>query len=197
MDGTDLKLLYILKNDARMSLTKIGGELSLSVPAVTYRLNRLVGEGVIRNFTINIDDEKLAPNYTSFLIESRVGKDCDTFIDELRKTMYIDSIIKIASHQNLVVITKNITSANLNNLISILDIYNIDNYEIKPIISKDYGDCDTDLVAENVSSIYCPLCQESLDGRGIITSIGSQIMGFCCESCKNEFLETYSKISLK
>ncbi|MCH8906933.1 MAG: AsnC family transcriptional regulator, partial [Candidatus Heimdallarchaeota archaeon] len=51
-DEIDLKLLYLLKLDARMSLTKMGKELSLSVPAITYRLNRLVNKKVITNFTI-------------------------------------------------------------------------------------------------------------------------------------------------
>lgn len=195
MDATDLKLLYLLKSNARMSFTDIGKELSLSVPAVTYRLNKLVKGGVIKNFTINIDDEKLTPNYTSFLIQARVGKDRTFLTTELRGTMYIDSIIKIASHQNFLAITRNITSENLNSLIAILENHNIDNYEVKPIISKDYGESDIDLVAENISSIYCPLCQKNFDGKGIITTIGTQIMGFCCESCKIEFLESYSKIS--
>ncbi len=195
MDATDLKLLYLLKNDARMSFTNLGKELSLSVPAVTYRMNKLLDGGVIRNFTINIDDEKLTPNYTSFLIEARVGNHHIALTDALRETMYIDSIIKIASHQNFLAITRNITSENLNTLIAILESHHIDNYEVKPIISKNYVDYDTDLVAENVSSIYCPLCQKNFDGKGIITSIGAQIMGFCCESCKNEFLESYTKIS--
>ncbi|OLS19020.1 MAG: HTH-type transcriptional regulator LysM [Candidatus Heimdallarchaeota archaeon LC_2] len=195
MDATDLKLLYLLKSNARMSFTDIGKELSLSVPAVTYRLNKLVKGAVIKNFTINIDDEKLTPNYTSFLIQARVGKDSTLLTAELRGTMYIDSIIKIASHQNFLAITRNITSENLKNLIAILETHNIDNYEVKPIISKDYDESETDLVAENISSIYCPLCQKNLDGKGIITTIGTQIMGFCCESCKIEFLESYSKIS--
>ncbi|MCE7733518.1 MAG: AsnC family transcriptional regulator [Candidatus Heimdallarchaeota archaeon] len=195
MDSTDLKLLYLLKQDARMSLTKMGKELSLSVPAVTYRMNKLLDEKVIRNFTVNIDDEKLTPNYTSFLIEVRVGKNHDDFVEALRNTMYLDSIIKIASHMNFLAITRNITSENLNKLIAILEAHNINNYEVKPIIFKDHGASEVDLVAENVSSIYCPLCQKNLEGKGIITTIGSQMMGFCCESCKNEFLESYSKIA--
>ncbi len=195
MDAKDLKLLYLLKNDARMSLTKIGKELSLSVPAVTYRMNKLVDERVIRNFTVNIDDNKLTPNYTSFLIAARVSENHDVFMEAVRNTMYLDSIIKIASHMNFLAITKNITSENLNKIIALLDAHNIDNYEVTPIISKDHGESEVDLVAENVSSIYCPLCQKNLEGKGIITTIGSQMMGFCCESCKNEFFESYSKIA--
>ena len=195
MDSKDLKLLYLLKHDARMSLTKMGKELSLSVPAVTYRMNKLLDEKVIRNFTVNIDDEKLTPNYTSFLIEARIGKDNDVFVEAFRNTMYLDSIIKIASHMNFLAITRNITSENLNKLIAILEAHEIDDYEVKPIISKDHGESEVDLVAENVSSIYCPLCQKNLEGKGIITTIGSQMMGFCCETCKTEFLDSYSKIA--
>jgi DNA-binding Lrp family transcriptional regulator len=176
-------------------LTKIGKELSLSIPAVTYRLNKLVNDRIIRNFTINIDDGKLTPSYSAFLIEAKVGKNYDELVISLRETMYIDSMLKIASHLNFVGITRNISSDNLKKLIAIFEKHNVETYEVKPIVLKDYVESDIDLVAENVSSVYCPLCQKNIDGEGIITTIGSQIMGFCCETCKNEFMESYAKIS--
>ena len=46
-DGTNLRLLAELQQDARLSLAELGRRVGLSSPAVADRLKRLEDEGVI------------------------------------------------------------------------------------------------------------------------------------------------------
>jgi DNA-binding Lrp family transcriptional regulator len=59
IDIKDKKILYHLHKDARQSLTQIGKKVSLPKNVVSYRLNRLIKEGVIKNFSTVIDMNKL------------------------------------------------------------------------------------------------------------------------------------------
>lgn len=195
MDEKDLKLLYMLKRDARVSLTKISKELSMSVPAVTYRLNKLVESGTIRNFTINIDEQILTPNNISYLIRGRIPENSDNVFQNLKKSGLFDNLGKLAAHLNFFGITRSLTSENLNSILSVIEGNHIVDYVVSTITKKEDGSFDGDVVAETVSSIYCPLCQKKFDGEGIVTTIGAQIMGFCCQNCKEEFLEKYEKIT--
>ncbi len=59
IDIKDKKILYNLHKNARQSLTQIGKKVSLPKNVVSYRLKRLIKEGVIKNFSTVIDMNKL------------------------------------------------------------------------------------------------------------------------------------------
>ncbi|WP_411344383.1 Lrp/AsnC family transcriptional regulator [Paenibacillus sp. WLX1005] len=51
MDHIDARLLTLLQEDARMTISDLSKQLSLSRPSVTERLHRLQERGVIQGFT--------------------------------------------------------------------------------------------------------------------------------------------------
>lgn len=55
MDETDLRIIDILKKDARKPFVEIGKELGLSEGAVRRRVKNLVRSGVITRFTIELE----------------------------------------------------------------------------------------------------------------------------------------------
>src|SRR5271157_6538895 len=55
MDKLDLRLLYYLDLNARMSISDIARGMHLSKQAVTYRLSRLEKEGIILGYAAVID----------------------------------------------------------------------------------------------------------------------------------------------
>lgn len=59
LDGTDHKILALLREDARRTLADIGGHVALSVAAVKRRIDRLEHDGVIRGYTTIVDTSKL------------------------------------------------------------------------------------------------------------------------------------------
>ena len=59
MDSVDLKILRCLQKNARMKASAISEEINLSVSAVTERIRRLENSGVIRQYTLLLDQQKL------------------------------------------------------------------------------------------------------------------------------------------
>ncbi len=67
IDNLDLKLLRILSKDARKPVVEIVKELNSTVKIVTTRIKKLLKSGVINNFRLVIDYEKLnIPFYKTF-----------------------------------------------------------------------------------------------------------------------------------
>ncbi|MBQ7153733.1 MAG: Lrp/AsnC family transcriptional regulator [Clostridia bacterium] len=59
MDSVDLKILRCLQKNARMKASAISEEINLSVSAVTERIRRLESSGIIRQYTLLLDQQKL------------------------------------------------------------------------------------------------------------------------------------------
>jgi Lrp/AsnC family leucine-responsive transcriptional regulator len=67
MDKIDGKIIGILAEDARASLTDIGAAVDLSPSAVNERIRRLVTSGVIRRFTLDVDHRILGFDVLAFV----------------------------------------------------------------------------------------------------------------------------------
>jgi Lrp/AsnC family transcriptional regulator, leucine-responsive regulatory protein len=55
-DRTDEAILALLTENARLSLTEIGRRVNLSPAAVNRRMKRLEQDGIIRGYTVLVDD---------------------------------------------------------------------------------------------------------------------------------------------
>jgi DNA-binding Lrp family transcriptional regulator len=55
MDAIDSRIIDLLKRNARSAYGDIGAVVGLSASAVKRRVDRLLAEGVIRSFTIQVD----------------------------------------------------------------------------------------------------------------------------------------------
>jgi len=67
LDETDILLLKALQTDSRRSLKELADLADISVPTARARLDRLVNSGVIRQFTVALDPEKLVGGMTAFI----------------------------------------------------------------------------------------------------------------------------------
>lgn len=57
MDKIDLGILNCLSENARMSFSQVGERVNLSVSAVIERIKKLEGTGLIRSYTVVLDDK--------------------------------------------------------------------------------------------------------------------------------------------
>ena len=71
MDNIDRKILDLLRQNSRAGYGDIGGVVGLSASAVKRRVDRLVADGVIRGFTIQVD-----PNVDGLATEAYVELFC-------------------------------------------------------------------------------------------------------------------------
>lgn len=87
LDSTDHKILDVLTKDARCSASEVGRLVGLSPPAAKRRIDRLEAAGIIRGYTIRLDQQQLGEQIEAF-IELRFAPgtqvaDVDTAVIEL------------------------------------------------------------------------------------------------------------------
>jgi len=73
MDDTDLRILRVLQEDSSLSVTDVAKKVGLSASPCWKRINKLQGEGIIRQQTSVLDAERLGFGLTVF-VEVRTGE---------------------------------------------------------------------------------------------------------------------------
>lgn len=68
LDSIDRRILSVLEKDARISYTDLSKELQLSDVAVRKRIDHLIKDGVIKRFSIEIDNKTLNKPFHAFLL---------------------------------------------------------------------------------------------------------------------------------
>lgn len=67
VDAKDRAILRILQDDARTSQAEIGRQVGLSAATVNERIHRLERDGIIRRFTVLVDEQKLGVEITVYV----------------------------------------------------------------------------------------------------------------------------------
>lgn len=66
LDQTDIKLLDLLKKDSKTTIKKLAAELNLSTTPIFERIKKLEKQGVIENYTVNINEKLLGKKFVAF-----------------------------------------------------------------------------------------------------------------------------------
>ena len=67
MDKIDARILTELQADGRITWSKLAERIFLSASACQRRVKSLLARGVIRNFTVNLDEAALGHHVTAFV----------------------------------------------------------------------------------------------------------------------------------
>ncbi len=104
LDSTDLKIIDILKKNARTPVLKMSGILGISDVAIKKRIKKMEDLGVIRGYTIKIDYPKLG--YKGLAI---VGLDVEssTLLEVARELVERDNVkyVAISTGDHMVIAT--------------------------------------------------------------------------------------------
>jgi len=68
LDEIDYKILEILRRDARTPFTDVGRDLGISDATVHVRVKRMMDEGIIKKYTIVVDEEALGRKVRGFVL---------------------------------------------------------------------------------------------------------------------------------
>ncbi|MGC9112600.1 Lrp/AsnC family transcriptional regulator [Acidilobus sp.] len=72
VDERDLQLIRYLEEDGRMPWSEIASKMEVSEATVYLRVKKLISEGVIKGFTVNVEPSKLGLEASAyFLIKAR------------------------------------------------------------------------------------------------------------------------------
>ncbi|RLF81352.1 Lrp/AsnC family transcriptional regulator [Thermococci archaeon] len=102
IDEIDKKILQLLKNNARISLTEIAKKVGLSVMGVKNRISRLEKKGIITNYSVNIDYTKLGYNIIAFVGISVEIKKRTKVLEELKKHKEVIELYEVTGVYDLI-----------------------------------------------------------------------------------------------
>ncbi len=91
LDEVDLKILNILQKNARTTASSISEKISMSIPAITRRIQKMEDLEIIKGYRIIIDHEKVDMNVHGYLIASVQSTRLPRFYDYIQK---IDNITR-------------------------------------------------------------------------------------------------------
>lgn len=85
MDGTDQKLVALLKQDGRASVTTLAGEVGVSRVTIQTRLDRMRRDGTIRRFTIELGQVGIDDLIHAIMMVEVKGAQTASVIKQLRR----------------------------------------------------------------------------------------------------------------
>lgn len=138
VDDIDSLILSELGNNSRTSFADLGRKVNLSPSAVRERVQKLEDNGVIKNYSTEIDHSKIGYGIEAFIILKVFSGKLKLFISDTHKFPEIQKAYRITGTQNIhmKVILKN--QLHLQQFIDLL---------------IDYGDTTTHLILSEITPI--------------------------------------------
>ncbi|MBI4981306.1 Lrp/AsnC family transcriptional regulator [Candidatus Woesearchaeota archaeon] len=68
LDETDLKILDVLKDNSKLSTSKLSKKTGIPITTVFNRIKKLEREKIIRKYTINVDEKRLGKLLTAYIV---------------------------------------------------------------------------------------------------------------------------------
>ena len=127
IDDLDRKIIQKLMANSRNSFRAIAKSLNISVATAISRVNKMEKEGIIKNYSANIDYEKLGYDITA-IIEIIVSKGKLVEIEEkLAKYPSVLGVYDITGETDAVIITRFKNRKELNSFVkSLLAMQNVE-----------------------------------------------------------------------
>lgn len=116
LDKIDLDILKILKENARESISSISNKVNLSRPSVSARILKMEEEGIIKKYTIEINDVSEKDKIVFYTLLSDMKKTGDHFFDYMNKIPEIKAIDVITGKSGYLI------KAEVNNLVEMQDL---------------------------------------------------------------------------
>ena len=101
MDDIDRKILEILREDARIANEALGKKVGLSEPAARRRVANLVTRGVIRRFTVDVEEGGAVQAIV--FVTMLPSASSEKIVRELMRTPGVTALFEISGDTDLVV----------------------------------------------------------------------------------------------
>lgn len=101
VDVTDNEIIKILKKNSRQSFAEIGRLINLSPSSVRERIQKLKDIGVIKNYTLNIDNNKLGFGLEVFIMLKLFTGKLNIFMKDINTFPEIKESYRITGPYNI------------------------------------------------------------------------------------------------
>lgn len=195
LDNLDVKILTQLQSDSRKSYQEIAKACLTSVPTIKSRVNRLLELGIIKKFTIDIDNSKLGIAEAILLVNARpsaVSRIAKELLElEEVKELYVTSDSDAAIVSRIAGDMQHILA--IQDRINLTDVNNIRVISVKAPFRKD----TTIPLASSSITLTCAYCNKKVTGDAVRKKFDDKDYFFCCNTCEGEFEKKYMKLLAK
>ncbi len=190
LDDTDLEILRLLVEDGRRAFSEIADQVGVSGPTVSDRVDRLVAEGVIKRFTVELDHEQLVEGVGLLIELDVVPGSGDTVIDGVRSIPGVEHAFMTVDERVIAFarMTPTKVRQTLNEHIDADDLDDID----VTVIDRLHWSPSFDAVGFDVA---CAECDNPVTDDGRSVTLDGERYQFCCPSCEDRFVSRYERLS--
>lgn len=112
--GLDKRILSILKKNSRCPFVKVADEVGVSEGTVRCRVNKMVDDGIIKEFTIKIGSKNVKA-----LVEVRIDINMDTekIAKELAMFDGVTEVFEVTGDQDIIAMVDVESAAQLNEIV--------------------------------------------------------------------------------
>ncbi|MFC6989312.1 winged helix-turn-helix transcriptional regulator [Haloplanus sp. GCM10025708] len=189
LDETDREILRLLTSDGRRPYSDIADAVDLSAPAVSDRVSRLEEQGIIRQFTVDVDRSKLRDGYP-ILVDVRVRPDAvGTVRERLADARAVDHVFTTASGR--LVVQADAPDPDVRAwLFDVVDEEAVREYDVELLSNVDWSP----EVADVEFAMTCVECGKTMTDGGITERVGGDLKTFCCPTCESQYREQYERL---
>ncbi|MFJ8524358.1 MULTISPECIES: Lrp/AsnC family transcriptional regulator [Bacillus] len=137
VDYTDIKILNLLKENSRIQWKDIGKETHMTGQAVRNRIRKLEEEGIIRAYTILLDEMKLGKSHLAFITIFMKTNEHSRFLDFIATKDSIVEAHKISGEGCYILKVFLESQGQLNDLLNEILIFG--NYRLNLSVNKVKG----------------------------------------------------------
>ncbi len=102
LDEIDRKLVFLLQDNARMSVAEMAREIGkLTENAIKYRINRLESEGYILKYAARIDPMMFGKNIAAFFNLNILPEHIDSAVEYLKKFDHLTDVYITTGRSNI------------------------------------------------------------------------------------------------
>ncbi len=180
IDELDLKLIYILMDNSRLSISELAERLGVSRPTVKSRLEKLEREEIIQGYTIKLNPKLLrAHNVVALIVKTNEP-------DKMREFEEIIEINRFTSRKYLI----KIAVESMEELRKVIEGAGFEVIEIMPILET----VERKSPPKVKVPFKCDYCGKEIVGEPIVYKYRNRVYFFCCPTCFREFKKTRENI---
>ncbi len=188
-------LIKTLQKDSRQSLKEVARLADISVPTARSRLDRLVNLGVIRQFTVAVDPQKLIGGVTAFInlkVKLNDIHDVKGALSKLDEVMGLylttgecDLIVKVCTPNS-----RSLEEFILNKLSKVQGIEGARSSVVIETAKEEYGPYIRPGFGIRV---FCATCRKDIKDSPIKRILQNVEYYFCCNTCVSSYEEFLEK----
>lgn len=190
LDETDMEILSLLAENARIPFSEIGKEVGLSGPAVSDRVDRLQERNIINHFTIDVNRSQLRAGVPVFIQLEVPPHSLDLTRKRVSEADGVEHVF-ITSEGEIWFYAR-AEAQNVRVWVETL---------LGEVDSADYTVTLVDEVEWTPSidgvefALTCAECSNSVDNEGEVARIDGDVYHFCCPSCLARFEDRYQQLA--